>query len=274
MSNRLTKTRRRVHVSFSNVLNSSQRLFASGVNFLYPPSCPACGAEPPAAVDSPATRVPSLCRECEAAVPLLENACLRCGAPVGPHLETSRGCMHCRRDRFRFETVAALGRYDGLLRSLCLRGKEPFGTSVLAALANLLWDRSKDELQSKSVDLVAVVPQHWMHRGVRPHNPPAVVGRLLARRLRVRFAPNILAKVENTPPQTSLTATERKRALRGVFRVRRNSRIKDRRVLLVDDVLTTGTTANQVARSLLERGAKVVHVAVLARGLGSSRNPG
>ena len=242
----------------------------AGLDFVYPRACPLCGREGPEIASSPGAG-PKLCDWCQWGLLLeIEDWCDRCGAPVGPHLDTSDGCVHCRGERFKFETVLRLGVYEGLLRSATLRSKEPGGQPLAAALADLLWENQREGLQQTEADWVVSVPQHWTRRIRRGHNASETLAEVLARRLKVDFAPHILSKARMTPAQTSLTAAQRRVNLRGVFRARGTSVLSGATVLLVDDVLTTGTTANEASKVLRRAGARRVVVAVLARGLGQS----
>lgn len=248
------------------------RLWSAAVSFVFPPSCPLCSAtigEPRDADDPGESR---LCGDCRRELaPSSRNDCLRCGAPVGPHLDTSEGCIHCREDFFAFDRAVSLGVYDGPLRAACLRSKQPQGGPVAAALAEELWQRRREVLMGFGANLVIGVPQHWWQRLTRPHAPAATVAHCLARRLRLPAAHPILAKRKRTPLQASLMPDERRRNLRDAFRVVEPKRLAGATVLLVDDVLTTGTTAHRCSRALREAGAERVFVAVIARGLGASR---
>lgn len=204
----------------------------------------------------------------DAAAPVIENSCRRCAALVGPHLVTSAGCVHCRRDRFAFEGVIRLGVYDGLLGSACLRTKHPRGRPLAAVLAGLLWERDRAVFEAADIDVVVPVPQHWSGRFLRGHNAAETIGEVLASRLKVDFFRHILSKVRRTPAQTSLPPSRRRSNLRGAFRVRGRSPLAGETVLLTDNILTTGTTANEVARMLWRGGAERVIVAVAARGIG------
>jgi ComF family protein len=243
-------------------------LTSAAVDFVYPRQCAFCGGQTIAA-GSPPTLQPSLCADCRQSIaPPIENPCRRCGAPGGPHLETSGGCVHCRRDRFRFESVLSLGVYSDMLRVACRRAKQPGGRPLAAALAGLLWERHGAALTAAGIDVVAAVPRHWTQRLGRAHNTAETQGEVLARRLQVEFGRHILAKVRRTPAQSSLPATQRRTNLRRAFQVRGNWLLEGASVLLVDDVLTTGSTANEVSRALQRGGAKRIVVAVSARGIG------
>jgi len=252
------------------VFEGTRRLSRLGFEFVYPPGCPLCGRETPGARS--AEKVESaVCTLCQAVVaPDLGPSCRRCAAPVGPFLETSNGCIHCRRDRFVFESVICLGVYEGLLRSACLKSKQPMGGPLAVALTELLWERSKPLFERIGVDFVVSVPHHWTHRIGRFHNASVTISEVLARHLKVDFLAHILVKTRRTAAQASLTATKRRLNLRGAFQAGNPAELSGSTVLLGDDVLTTGTTANEVAKALRRGGAARVVVASLARGIGSS----
>lgn len=244
----------------------------AAVEFVYPPSCPFCGREDEGVCGG---EVPRLCAGCRAALaPEIEHSCRRCAAPVGPHLETGEGCIHCRGERFRFASVIRLGVYEGPLGSACLQSKQPGRRPLAAALADLLWERERDRLEVLQPDWIVPVPHHWTQHLWRSHNASETLARVLARRLKGSFGGHILTKACRTEPQSALPPTRRRRNLRGAFRARADESLSGASVLLVDDVLTTGTTASEAAGALHRAGAGTVAVAVVARGLGAARSAG
>ena len=246
-----------------------RRSARDAVDFLYPPACAMCG-RPRIAADS----VPRLlCEACRCAVaPPLPHRCHRCSAPVGPYLDTTQGCIHCRSDRYAFERVVSLGAYGGSLRDAVLTVKQSRGEILATALAELLVLRDQEFFDSAKADVVVPVPHHWTDRVLSQHLPPETLAARIARLLKVPLSSHILAKVRRTPPQTALEPSERRNNLRGAFRLIGRPQLAGARVLLVDDVLTTGTTAHRAA-SLLKKAGATVNVAVLARGLGALTQP-
>ncbi len=260
----------------SSIRDSWRRFRRDAVDFVYARSCVRC-REPLAAEeesfvpgDGGGNGAPRFCRDCRELLSCaIERACLRCGAPVGPYLDTSHGCRHCRQDRFPFDRVFALGVYERELRECCIRVKQPFEEPLTAGLTELLGDAHQDEWSASTIDIVVPVPHYWTERLARSHLPPVTMSRVLARCLMVPQALHILAKSRRTPAQSSLTPARRRKNLRDAFRIIGGARLDGLTVLLADDILTTGTTADRAARVLKEAGAKQVMVAVFARGIGS-----
>jgi ComF family protein len=126
--------------------------------------------------------------------------------------------------------------------------------------------RAGSELLDEA-DLVVPVPLHWRRLWQRRFNQAATLGQALARGAGIAFDPLILARVKPTRPQVGLSRSQRRENLQGAFRVTDDARPKlaRKRVLLVDDVLTTGSTANAAARVLLRAGAASVDVLAFAR---------
>lgn len=176
--------------------------------------------------------------------------------------------MHCRKDRFRFDRVARLGIYDDRLRTVCLKMKQAESGALIRACVELMWAKVATQLTEFAPDFVVPVPQHWRDRLLRRHNSAEQLGRVLAGKLRLPFRTGLLRKTRKTPRQFSLTPTDRRTNLRKAFAAKLPKKLQGSAVLLVDDVLTTGSTAHECARALLDAGAKRVDVTVIARGLG------
>ncbi|MGE3316170.1 MAG: ComF family protein [Planctomycetaceae bacterium] len=247
---------------------SASEFLRSSWRFVFPDDCPRCGREH-TETNRPFRNGPALCGNCEAEVaPAIGPPCKRCGAPVGPHVDSSHGCVHCRGDRFRFETVIRLGIYDGALRDVCRLGKLSEGQSLAAAATNVLWTREREAFENLRTDLVLPVPRYWTDRIGRPSHSTSTIAGILSRRLKLGDPASVVKKTRRTPVQHGLSPTRRRSNVKGAFRVRRGVILTGARVLLVDDVLTTGATADEVSRVLREAGAERVVVAVLARGLG------
>lgn len=234
-------------------------------DFLFPPQCLLCGAP---LVDL----LPALCGPCRSGLlPASRDRCERCAAPIGPHLTTSAGCVHCRDERFAFRRVLALGVYEGNLRSAILRGKEPTGAALVTALTDLLIDTCLGDLLTEPFDAVVPVPHDWRRRFWRLHSPAETIAHRLAQRLQRRYAPHLLRKPRSTPLQSRTPPALRRRQQRQAFEVPAVWNLAGARLLLVDDVLTTGATAHAAATALRDRQAADVLVVVLARGIGQPR---
>lgn len=243
------------------------QLGRAAFRFVFPPSCPLChrDVELDERDDLGRLVAPVLCDRCSAdMLPSPSRHCLRCGLPVGPHARND-GCPHCRSLKFRFRRVIRVGLYDASLRTACIRAKSPTQFPLAAALANLVWLHERDELNSEQIDLVVPVPRHWTRQLVKAHHAAETISRVLARRLGKPHGRGLLRKIKWTPDQSDLTAANRKLNLKDAFAVRPRPRsLAGKTVLLVDDILTTGTTANECTRALLHAGAVKVIVAVVA----------
>lgn len=240
----------------------------AALHFVFPPSCPLCQADVAEHVDKSGRHAvsPMLCAKCLGDVSKPRgNRCRRCGLPVGPYVRSDQGCSKCVSHKFRFQQVIRFGLYDDALRLACIRAKGSTQFPLAAALANQLWLSERLDLEAAQVDVIAPVPCHWTRRMMRPHHAAETISRVLARRLNKPLKRGLLRKIRLTPDQSDLPAAQRRLNLKGAFAVRSPLQsVADKTVLLVDDILTTGTTASECARTLLRAGAKQVVVAVIA----------
>ncbi len=207
-----------------------------------------------------------LCNSCVRTVsPEEDLACPRCAMTIGPHTDESKGCSVCHGEPLGFESAIRLGPYEGKLREAILRLKSSAGEGLGEMLGRLLGERKAGKLIAARIDLVVPIPLHWRRRWMRGYNQAAAVGREVAQGLGVKFAPNILRRVRHTSQQVQPSRAARKENVRGAFEVVRRASFGTGTVLLVDDVMTTGSTAGEAARTIRAAGATQVMVAVLAR---------
>ncbi len=199
-----------------------------------------------------------------------QGGCRRCGWPF-PAAAAARGaerplCQRCRETHDQFEAARAvlLYRDGGVARAAILLCKHGRRLGLLQHLAALLAAEAPADLMQRAWDAVAPVPLHWRRRGRRGFNQAEALARAVGRRHGLPVERRCLVRVRATPPQQG-NAAARQRNVRDAFAVRRAARIAGRRVLLVDDVFTTGATANACAAALLAAGAAAVGVLTLAR---------
>jgi ComF family protein len=243
------------------IWSAGRELVRGVLHLVYPGVCAACHA--PLGPDQEGF-CPS-CRERLTADP--HAACPRCSNTLGPHTEADEdGCPGCRGTRFAFASVVRMGPYEGLLRDLILRMKQPTGEQLAELLGRFWADRLASRLRPLRPGVVVPVPLHWWRRWRRTYNPSETLAFALAERLGLPCRPRWLRRRRPTGLQTLQTPAGRAENVRGAFRAARTARPAGQTVVLVDDVLTTGSTASESARALLAAGAARVHVAVLAHG--------
>ena len=207
-----------------------------------------------------------LCSDCYLAVSSDSvPSCLRCGLTVGPHLNTAEGCTVCRSQSYAFRSVYRLGVYEGRLRDAILKMKAGMGDALSQMMGRVSREALLDRLLAARIDQVVPVPLHWRCEWARGHNQSLELAEELAIGLGVPCLKKCLQRIRHTPQQLQPSASARRENVRGAFRVRRGANLSGKRILLVDDVMTTGSTASEAARMLLQVGAKEVVVAILAR---------
>jgi ComF family protein len=238
-----------------------------GIDLIYPPHCACCRAEL-----EEAERPAELCQECrKMLIPAIWNPCPRCGGLVEGLAATLKGCNACADTPFHFDTVVALGDYRCGLKPIIFRMKQESGAPLALAVGKLLANERREMLQNLLPDLIIPIPMHWWHRYRRGVNNPEMIARCLADGLDIPCRRWVLQRCKKTLTQSNLQPKQRFLNVRGAFRVRFARQIRGRRILLVDDVLTTGATCSEAAKMLKQAGAAMVAVAVVARARGESR---
>jgi len=191
-------------------------------------------------------------------------ACPRCAGTVGPFANVAAGCPRCRGQRYHFDQALRLGPYDGLLREMILRLKHSTGEELAELLGDLWAEQAESRLRDLGPEVVVPVPLHWWRYWRRGYNQSEALAHALARKLHLPCRPNWLRRIRNTPQQTRQTPSERLVNVKGAFRSPATAALKGKTILLVDDVLTTGSTCNEAAQVLRKAGAARIAVAVLA----------
>ncbi|MCU0704200.1 MAG: hypothetical protein MUF18_09525 [Fimbriiglobus sp.] len=205
-----------------------------------------------------------ICMVCESALTTDDRpACPRCSTTIGPHVDASGGCPACRTSRFRFDGVVRLGEYDGLLREAILKAKQPGGDGLAEALGRVFADARGPALLASRPEVIVPVPLHWRRWWGRGHNQAEGIALGLGEALGVPVRRRAVWRVKGIS-QRLASRQQRWDNVAEAFRTWPWAGVTGVRVLLVDDVLTTGATADAAAAALRKAGAAQVHVAALA----------
>lgn len=235
-----------------------RRIGRGFVDVVLPPRCLACGET----VEQP----DALCGRCWGGITFFAAPwCAGCGLPFPHAMGENAVCGDCARRRRAWDRARAVIRYDKNSRGLVLGLKHADHTHVARAFGRWM-HRAGGEVLAGS-DIIVPVPLHWTRLLQRRYNQAA----LLAHAVRAAGGPPVaadwLVRRRRTPPQGHLGPTARQRNIRGAFAVRKGRSFTRLRVVIVDDVMTTGATVDECARVLKAAGAEFVGVLTLARAL-------
>jgi ComF family protein len=226
------------------------------VDALLPPRCLACGA----AVDSSG----ALCAPCFGGFTFIAAPmCRVCGIPLEVAHDDDLICGGCLRDRPDFNRARAVFVYDATSRGLLLAFKHGDRTDAGVHLAR--WMRRAGEPLIDACDLIVPVPLHRWRLPWRSYNQAALLANALGKLTGKATVPDALVRTRATASQGHLDRSARRRNVKDAFRVNRPQAIADKKILLIDDVLTTGATVEACTRALLAAGAQAVDVLVLGR---------
>lgn len=192
--------------------------------------------------------------------------CPKCASTIGFGIDAQQGCVNCQEVNFSFTSALRLGPYEGKLRDAILRIKNLDGEPLAEELGRLLAFHHRDRILVGKPNAIVPVPLYFWRRIQRGYNQSAAIAMAIAKVLRLPCWVWWLRRIRNSPRQTGLSRTARQENVRGAFRVRRPLTEKNLRILLIDDVMTTGATLNAAAKALRAGGAAQVDVAVLAHG--------
>src|SRR6266478_1210944 len=233
-------------------------LLQSAVSLLYPPLCTICGRSIRAGE--------YLCDQCETkAVRIVAPFCEKCSEPFDGAITGVFTCANCAHRTIYFDAAVAAYRGRGIVREVIHEFK--YGRRIHLRHLVARWLRSAlddERLLGRCFDVIIPVPLHPTRQRERGFNQATLLAELLSAQTSIRCKP-LLERTRYTTTQTALDRPERMENLHNAFRLRKNADVRGLRVLLVDDVLTTGSTLNECARVLKHAGAFSVHATTAAR---------
>jgi ComF family protein len=227
---------------------TAQPFVTAILDALFPPRCAGCG------------QIGTwFCADCRTAIEFIRPPlCPRCGLPA----TSGDLCSACRRDPPRLDGLRSVAFFQGPLREAIHALKYRTRRGLATVLGQLLADCARQE--SIAADIAVPVPLHPTRLHERGYNQSALLANELGRQLGIAVREDVLTRVRHTAPQMTLNATQRQINVQGAFRCR-DPGVAGHRVLLIDDVCTTGATLSACAAALREAGAASVWALTLAR---------
>ena len=202
-----------------------------------------------------------LCDYCAESLPGLHNPCPLCAHPMP---QAAHCCGQCLQHPPPWQALKVISGYEQpfihLIHKLKFRRKAEVANLLGGLLAQQIAATGKDD----KPEVLLPVPLHWWRQWQRGYNQSALIGRTLSRELAIPLDENLLKRCKATPPQSQLDRRTRKKNLRNAFMVKEHNY---RHVALLDDVVTTGATAEAITRALLKSGVKRVEIWAICRTL-------
>jgi ComF family protein len=237
-------------------------LIERALSLLYPEVCQLCS-------EAKATRLEGyVCAGCRAKVRRIEPPfCSRCGRPFEGEITQPFECGNCEGVEYYFSSARAAGIASGVVLEAIHRYKYQRALWIEPFLSELLISQARPALAGQAWDWIVPVPLHATKQREREFNQAVRLGARLSAAVGIPMHKHLLRRVLPTRTQTLLSREERRVNVRGAFALHREACVNGARLVLVDDVLTTGATANACAGALAEAGAAEVCVWTVARGI-------
>lgn len=231
----------------------------SATDLAFPPACRLCSRP---FADSPA----DFCEPCSAHLAHQRESpyCPTCGSTVAPFELSDDRCRECRHRRPKITGTVRVGRYDGGMATLVKAYKYDDRAELGPAFASWMVERVRSATWLSRVEAIVPVPTHWRRRIGRDCYPPDELARAVSIATGMPIAP-ILRRVKAGPHQIGLNYQQRVENIRGAFALTRGTKLTEARLLIIDDVKTTGATLDECAKVLQRGGAGELYAAVLTK---------
>ena len=241
------------------IVRTAKRLFSALGTLCFPPHCAKCHDATEAGVH--------LCADCACGTQrIVAPFCERCSQPFDGAITQTFTCSNCAGRKIHFECAVAPYRSVGVVRDFIHAFKYNHQLHLSRPLAAWLAEALDDpRIAGRPFDAFVPVPLHHIRFREREFNQAEELARQLSQRTRIPMW-RALKRIRYTTTQTKLDRHERMENLHGAFRVRHTARVKNRHIVLVDDVFTTGSTVEECSRVLLNAGAASIRVVTVARG--------
>jgi competence protein ComFC len=244
------------------VKTSAQNWLNVGLGFLYPETCQLCGEQRATAQEG------FVCRHCWTQVRFIRPPfCERCGLPYPGDLTAPFECTNCREMELHFSSARSAVVAGGIVREVIHRFKYQRALWFEPFLADLLIREAKPALREQHWDFIVPVPLHPVKHREREFNQAERLASHLSAATGIPLNRKWLRRVIPTATQTLLTREQRATNMRGAFAVTDHAGLDGERIVLVDDVFTTGATTSACAKVLQSAGAGDICVWTVARGL-------
>jgi ComF family protein len=234
-----------------------KKLCKNSFDLLFPARCFLCNS---------ITAETGLCVDCWQEINFISPPyCKKCGHPFDVEIDKNVLCGNCISSPPPYKQAFGLFKYDEHSRKIIHKIKYSDKTNFIPYFTNILSFGAKEIIGK--VDIILAVPMHRLKYLSRKYNQSQLIAYNLAKQNRKLYYPDLIIKAKVNKPQSGLSKKERKANVAGVFAVKEKYRatMKGRKLLLIDDVMTTGETINACTKLLLKKGCKSVYVLTLAR---------
>lgn len=237
------------------------RSAVSAAELLFPAACTFCGE-----LVEDDVGASLLCHTCRRnLLPETNSFCPKCALPYPELANLTGDCAACRESKPHFDAARTLGVYQLEVRQAVLRIKHAAFEPLAMQLGGLLAERLRSNYFTPPPDIVAPVPMHWLKRVWNRTSAAELLAQAVARELKLPCLTDVVRCKQYTQKQSHLPASQRWDNVREAFAVGWGFDLKGAKILLVDDVITTGSTCSAIARELKRAGATNVYAAAIAR---------
>lgn len=235
-----------------------KKLFKVYLDLIFPPLCVVCKGKD----------INFLCEKCKKSIEFIkDNFCYLCGDKAQGKITPRATCGKCRQERIYFTQGRSVARYSGTLKEIIHKFKYHQKKYLAKVLGNLMVDYLKDDfwIDIKNVDIIIPIPLHRKRERERGFNQSELLGKNIASYFKIEILSNVLFRTKETRPQFFLRERERKENIKNAFTLKNEEIIKNKNILLIDDIYTTGSTLREASKTIKKAKTKNIYCLTLAR---------